>query len=69
MTSWLRQQGYGWNHKRIARIYRQEKLHLRSKRRKRLPNRQAVPLVQPQQRNQTWSLDFMSDALVSGRRS
>ena len=67
MTAWLRNQGYGWNHKRIARIYRQEKLHLRSKRRKRLPKRTAVPLEQPQRRNQTWSLDFMSDALASGR--
>ena len=67
MSAWLRQQGYGWNHKRIARIYRREKLHLRTKRRRRLPKRQPVPLMQPRQRNQTWSLDFMSDALASGR--
>jgi len=67
LTAWLRNQGYGWNHKRIARIYRQENLHLRAKRRKRLPKRLAVPLEQPRRRNQTWSLDFMSDALASGR--
>ena len=67
MISWLRNQGYRWNHKRISRVYRQEGLHIRIKPRKRLPGRARVKLEQPRQANQTWSMDFMSDALTSGR--
>lgn len=42
-------------------------LHLKRKPKKRLPARTAQPLAVPQQRNQTWSLDFMSDALSNSR--
>jgi len=42
-------------------------LHLKRKPKKRLPARVAQTLVVPLQANQTWSLDFMSDALSSGR--
>ena len=42
-------------------------LHLKRKPKKRLPARSAQTLVIPEQRNQTWSLDFMSDALSNGR--
>ena len=42
-------------------------LHLKRKPKKRLPARPAQTLVVPGQANQTWSLDFMSDALSNGR--
>lgn len=42
-------------------------LHLKRKPKKRLPARTVQPLVVPVQANQTWSLDFMSDALSNGR--
>lgn len=64
----LRNAGYGWNHKRVHRIYRALKLHLRVKRGKRLPKRTPLPLVQTEQPNECWSVDFMSDALLNGRR-
>lgn len=64
----LRNAGYAWNHKRLHRIYRALKLHLRVKRGKRLPNRTPLPLRQTGQLNECWSVDFMSDALLSGRR-
>jgi len=67
MTDYLRNQGYGWNHKRIRRVYRALSLHLQRKPKKRLPARTAYPLVVPSQSNQTWSLDFMSDTLSDGR--
>lgn len=64
----LKRRGYDWNHKRIYRIYRALGLNLRKKPKKRLPNRKKVALEQPISPNQTWSLDYMSDALQNGRR-
>lgn len=67
MFAWLRNQGYHWNHKRVRRVYREAKLNLRVKPKKRLPSRNPQPLVVPEQPNQSWSVDFMSDSLTSGR--
>jgi putative transposase len=64
----LRQEGTTWNHKRVYRIYKLLKLHLRRKGKKRLPSRHPEPLKVPSFANQTWSADFMSDALFCGRR-
>lgn len=64
----LRRQGYGWNHKRIHRVYCELKLNLRRKGKKRLPNRTPEPLSVPVAMNQCWSIDFMCDALMCGRR-
>jgi putative transposase len=43
-------------------------LHLRRPAKKRLPKRLRVPLYVPQLPDTVWSADFMSDALLSGRR-
>lgn len=60
--------GRGWNPKRIRRVYRALKLHLRRRGKKRLPARVKEPLVLPATPNECWSVDFMSDCLYSGRR-
>jgi putative transposase len=67
MTDYLRQGHSEWNHKRIRRIYRELRLNLRVKRKKRLPSRNPQPLTQPKRPNQSWSLDFMSDSFAGGR--
>lgn len=64
----IRQRGYRWNHKRVYRVYCELKLNLRRKPKKRLPSRNKVALTQPERINMSWSLDFMSDALMSGQR-
>ena len=64
----LRQQGYGWNHKRVRRVYLMLGLNIRRKTKKRIPARVREPLHQAHQINQVWSMDFMSDALTSKRR-
>lgn len=58
---------FGWNHKRVYRIYRELELNLRIKPRKRLVREKPQPLAVPQAINQVWSMDFMHDRLHDGR--
>jgi len=63
----LEREGWQVNHKRVYRLYVEEKLSLRRKRgRKRSLVRQPLPAAVAA--NQMWSVDFMSDTLSSGRR-
>lgn len=64
----IRLKNYPFNHKRVYRIYCELKLNLKIKPKKRLAPRTAIKLQQPEGINQCWSLDYMSDALVNGRR-
>jgi putative transposase len=59
----LRNEGIIVNHKRLFKVYKQLKLSMRPKVKKRLPSRVKVPLAIPEYFNDTWSMDFMSDAL------
>lgn len=64
----LRRSGLLVNHKRVYRLYRAEGLAVRRRTRKRLvsvPRDRAGVALMP---NQSWSLDFVSDSLVTGRR-
>ena len=60
--------GFGWNHKRVYRIYRELELNLRIKPKKRLVREKPKPLAQPEAINECWSMDFMQDQLSDGRR-
>jgi putative transposase len=59
--------GFGWNHKRVYRIYRELELNLRIKPRKRLVRQAPEPLIVPASMNAVWSMDFMHDQLKDGR--
>jgi putative transposase len=59
--------GFGWNHKRIYRIYCELELHLRIKPKRRIQREKPVPLAVPDAPNIIWSMDFMHDQLTDGR--
>ena len=64
----LRREGWMDNHKRIYRIYTQQRLQVRCRRRRRPAasrGQQPMPAVGF---NQRWSMDFVSDQLANGRR-
>jgi hypothetical protein len=63
----LRIEGRVINRKRTYRIYREEGLQVRTKKRKKL-FRARVPILLPDTINQRWSMDFVSDQRASGRR-
>jgi putative transposase len=64
----LRREGMHMNHKKLRRLYAEERLQVRRRggRKRALGTR--APLTIPQGVNQRWSLDFLSDALTDGRR-
>ncbi len=64
----LRREGRTVNHKRVYRIYCEEALQVRVRRRKKLAARLRVPLPAPSYPRERWSIDFVSDALVGARR-
>lgn len=64
----LRNQGEKVNHKRLHRIYKKAGLSLRRKAKKRKIERVKQPLIIPESFTKSWSMDFMSDVLESGRK-
>ncbi len=64
----LQWEGWPINHKRVYRLYRQEGLSLRHKRKKKRVSAPRAPLPPAQRPNQRWSMDFMADRLADGRR-
>jgi putative transposase len=64
----LQREGWRVNHKRVYRLYHEEGLGIRVKRRrKRVSGLRVVP--PPAQRPlERWSLDFLTDSLADGRR-
>jgi putative transposase len=64
----LRREGIVLNHKKLFRLYREERLTVRRRggRKRALGTR--APMALPQGANQRWSLDFVADTLDSGRR-
>lgn len=63
----LRREGQTVNLKRVYRIYREERLSVRRKNRKRVAAASREALVLPKRPNERWSVDFMADTLADGR--
>lgn len=64
----IRKEGLVWNHKRIHRVYKLLKFNIKRKGKRRLPARILQPLEAVQSINSSWSMDFMTDSLLSGRK-
>ena len=56
------------NHKHTERIYREEGLSLRKRRRKKMAAQTRMVLPAPMGPNERWSMDFVIDSIVTGRR-
>jgi putative transposase len=63
----LRREGFMINHKKTERLYRQEGLILRIRRRKKMSSHLRTDIPRPSYPNHVWSMDFMRDNLATGR--
>src|SRR5579864_8831184 len=63
----LRREGWHVNTKRVYRLYREEGLELRMKKRAKRVAQGRTRLAEASYPNQRWSMDFVSDRLVDGR--
>jgi len=62
-----RREGCKWSRDKMLRVYREQGLVRRPKKRRKLPEELRKPLYQPSSVNEVWSMDFMSDSLSDGR--
>ena len=64
----IRREGFMVNHKRTERIYRQEGLSLRIRRRRKFAAVVRNPLPPATRPNERWAMDFIQDSLWNGRK-
>ena len=64
----LRREGWPVNHKRVYRLYGEEQLAVRTRRRKKRASHLRVVPPRPTRPNDQWGMDFMADRLEDGRR-
>lgn len=64
----LRRRGVAVNHKKVHRLYREEGLMVRRKTRRKIASQLRAKPPTPIRANERWSMDFVSDVLVDGRR-
>jgi putative transposase len=56
------------NHKRIYRVYTEMRLNIRRRAKRRLPARIREALFILEGPNEVWSIDFVSESLIDGRK-
>jgi putative transposase len=64
----LEREGQEVNHKRVYRLYREERLQVRRRRRRKRAIRPRRALETPSTASERWSMDFIHDELATGRR-
>ena len=68
ITAILRRDGHLINHKRVYRIYKEEELQVRTKKRKKTTAKKRGVLPRARGLNKIWSMDFVHDRLVDQRK-
>jgi putative transposase len=63
----LCQEGFAVNRKRVYRLYCEEGLRIRRRRRKQVAAAPREKIAGPTRANERWSMDFMSDELEEGQ--
>lgn len=64
----LKREGTHMNHKKLRRLYREERLQVRRRTGRKRALGARSPMILPHGPNQRWSMDFVSDAFTDGRR-
>jgi putative transposase len=64
----LTREGYVVNHKKVYRIYCEEDLTVRKRKRKKSSKYRGERPVAPSRPNERWSMDFVHDSLAHGRK-
>ncbi|MFG1287896.1 IS3 family transposase [Xanthobacter versatilis] len=64
----LRREGFRVNHKRLFRLYREERLMVRRRGGRKRAIGTRAPMMIPMGPNERWSLDFVADQMTDGRR-
>jgi putative transposase len=64
----LRREGFAVNHKRVFRVYREEKLGVRRRKGRKRAMGPRLPMAAALAPNARWSLDFVHDQMTDGRR-
>lgn len=64
----LRREGWAVNRKRVYRLYRDAGLAVRRRKRNRIGAVERKPLPKPSRAHVSWSMDFVADGLIGGRR-
>ncbi len=65
---YLRRQGHAWNHKKVYRVWKAAGLNLRKTPKRAKIKRAFRDLLAPEQLNQGWAVDFLSDWVVGTER-
>ena len=63
----LRREGFKWSRNKVLRVYREQGLVRRPKRRRKYPEELRQPLSKAVAHNEVWSMDFMSDCMDDDR--
>lgn len=64
----LRREGWSVNHKRTYRLYREQGLAVHRRKRKRIGLTGRLPRPAPKGPNENWSMDYVADGLIGGRK-
>lgn len=68
LNQMLKREGMQVNLKKVRRLYSEERLQVKVRRGRKKATGTRAPMAIPQEPNQRWSLDFVSDVFAHGRR-